>query len=70
MNSNLINNLEILIEGLNTKQKQIANRAKVNSNFRFFETNVLGKNDVFFEDLPTKQIFHFITYIKSNCNCD
>lgn len=70
MNSNLINNLEILIEGLNPKQQTIANRTKLNKNFRFFEFQVSGKNEIFFEDLPTQQYFHFVTYVKTNCACD
>lgn len=70
MQANLLNNLDNLIEGLNNKQKIIANRAKINKKFRFFESIMNNKSEIYFEDLSTKQIFHFFTYIKNNCNCD
>lgn len=70
MQANLINSLEIFIENLNNKQKIIANRAKINKNFRFFESIVNNNYEIYFEDLLTKQIYHFQTYIKSNCRCD
>lgn len=70
MKASLINNLELFIESLNIKQRVIANRAKINKNFRFFEHTVTDKTEIYFEDLSTKQIYHFQTYIKSNCGCD
>lgn len=70
MQANLINNLENFIENLNTKQKIIANRAKINKNFRFFESNINESPEIFFEDLSTKEIFNFVSYVKTNCGCD
>jgi hypothetical protein len=70
MQANLINNLENFIDTLNNKQKVIANRAKINKNFRFFESFVGDYSEIYFEDLMTKQIYHFKTYINSNCGCD
>jgi hypothetical protein len=70
VNAQVINKIEELIQTLNQKQQIIANRTKINKNFRFFESFVGDYSEIYFEDLMTKQIYHFKTYIKSNCGCD
>lgn len=70
MTVEIIQKLDFIIEYMNTKQQILANRAKLNKNFRFFESNINGSSEIFFEDLSTKEIFNFISYIKSNCECD
>jgi hypothetical protein len=70
MNAQVINKIEILIEFLNPKQQSIANKLKIDKNYRFFESIVRGESEVFFEDLSTKQVYHFTTHIKNVCQCD
>lgn len=70
MNADLVNKIDILIEGLNSKQQIIANKLKINKDFRFFESMVRGNSEIFFEELSTKQIYHFSTYIKDICGCE
>jgi hypothetical protein len=70
MNIKIIQKLDSIIECMNTKQQIIANRAKLNKNYRFFESQINGVDEIFFEDISTKEIFNLISYIKVNCGCD
>lgn len=70
MNVEIIQRIEKTIELLNTKQQIIANRVKLNKNFRFFESQINGVNEIFFEDVSTKEIFNLVSYVKANCGCD
>ena len=70
MNIEIIQRLEKTIDFLNPKQQIIANRVKINKNYRFFESPINGANEIFFEDTLTKEIYNFVSYIKSNCGCD
>ena len=65
MNVEIIQRLEKTIEFLNTKQQIIANRLKINNNYRFFESPINGVDEIFFEDTLTKEIYNFVFYIKS-----
>jgi hypothetical protein len=70
MNADIIHKIEELVESLNGKQKTIANRLKLEKNFRFFDSEVRGKSEIFFEDLSNKHIYHFSTYVKNICQCE
>ena len=70
MNAQVINKIEELIQTLNQKQQIIANKIKLENNYRFFESTVRGNPEVFFEDKSNKNIYHLITYIKNICQCD
>jgi hypothetical protein len=70
MNAQVINKIEDLIQTLNQKQQMIANKIKLEKNYRFFESLVRGNSEIFFEDLSTKNIYHLVTHIKNTCQCD
>lgn len=70
MTAQIIQKIDLIIECMNPKQQILANRAKLNRNFRFFESNINHSSEIFFEDLSTKEIFNFVSYIKTNCGCD
>ena len=70
MNADIIQRIDKTVEFLNPKQQIIANRLRINKNCRFFESSVNGVSEIFFEDTLTKEIYNFVSYIKSNCGCD
>ena len=70
MTVEIIQKLDFIIECMNTKQQTLAKRAKLNKKFRFFESSINGSSEIFFEDISTKEIFNFVSYIKTNCGCD
>lgn len=70
MTVELIQKLGIMIESMNPKQQIIANRIKLNKNYRIFESVINNETEVFFQDLSTKEVFNLVNYVKANCGCD
>ena len=70
MRVEIIQMLNDLIEGMNSKQKKIARDASINKNFEFFISVVNGEKVLFFKDSKTSELYSFVTFVKKSCNCD
>jgi len=70
MNIELIQRIERIIETLNPKQQVIARNLQIDSKFQILEMTMYNKSELFIKDLSTNQIYLFIIFVKSRCNCD
>jgi hypothetical protein len=70
MNIELIQRIERIIETLNPKQQVIARNLQIDSKFQILEMTMYNKSELFIKDLSTNQIYLFVIFIKSRCNCD
>lgn len=70
MNPQLIERVNCLLETMNSKQQQIAKNFILNTQFEFQEILISNRNELFMKDLKTSELFHFVTLVKSQCNCD
>lgn len=53
-----------LLETFNTKQKQIASKLIIDKNFTFIDNEKM-----LIKDNRTNQIYDFVDFVKSKCNC-
>jgi hypothetical protein len=70
MNPQLIQKVNLLIETLNSKQQQIARNLILDPKFEFQEIFIRNQDEIYMKDLKTGEVFHFLTLVKSKCNCD
>lgn len=63
-NSDILIKIAPLLEGLNTKQRMIANQLILNTDNHFLDFN--GEFCIKTKD----GVFNFVNYIKSKCNCE
>lgn len=70
MNPQLIEKVNLIIDTMNSKQQQIAKSFILNPKFEFQEVFMRNQNEIFIKDLGTQDLFHFVTLVKSKCNCD
>jgi hypothetical protein len=70
MNIELIQRIERIIETLNPKQQVIARNLQIDSKFQILEMTMYNKSELFIKDLSTNQIYLFVIFVKSRCNCD
>jgi hypothetical protein len=66
----LIHKVNSLIDTLNSNQQSIARNILIDSNYQILELEYQRRTDIFIKDLKSIQIYHFVTFIKSKCNCD
>lgn len=65
MNPTTNRKLVDLMESFNTKQKQIASKLIVDKNYHFLEND----NQLLIKDSKSGQMYDFVDYVKSKCNC-
>jgi predicted GTPase len=70
MNIELIQRIERIIETLNPKQQVIARNLQIDPKFQILEMTMYNKSELFIKDLSTNQIYLFVIFVKSRCNCD
>ena len=66
----LIQKTNNLIEQLNSKQQTIARKFVIDPNYNIEPINFRNNDEVFIRDLKTRELFHFVSFIKSKCNCE
>jgi len=70
MNYELITTLEKFIENLNHPRKQaIARELIVNPRYQISLLNVFNENTLFIKDTNNNNVYKFLNYINSICNC-
>jgi hypothetical protein len=69
MNADLIMKLNVLIEELNHTQQNIARNLMIDTQYRIFEMTVNRLTDMYIQELKSGQKYHFLTFVKSKCNC-
>ncbi len=68
--AHLIQKVEDLISSMNSKQQQIAKQLILDSRYEIIEMDYRNNQEVFLKELKSGELFHFLTFIKSKCNCD
>ncbi len=70
MTPQLIGKINRLIESFNSKQQQIAKNLILDPKFEFQEVFVRNQDEIYIKDLKTNEMYHFVLFVKSKCNCD